>query len=165
MKKLLLMVCMALMSVATYADEGDLWAGGNANYSLHSDYKNAGLGVKGQYEFVKNFRAEASANYFFEKKDVSMWEFNVNVHWVFPISPSVNIYPLAGLAILTAKSSAEVPGGGKVTENETKLGANLGAGIEFPIMDRLKFNFEAKYQIISDFDRPVISVGVAYQFM
>ena len=39
---------------------------------------------------------------------------------------------------------------------------NVGGGIEFPITDVIKINAEAKYQIVDDWDRPVVSVGIAF---
>lgn len=38
----------------------------------------------------------------------------------------------------------------------------VGGGIEFPITDVIKINAEAKYQIVDDWDRPVVSVGIAF---
>ena len=42
------------------------------------------------------------------------------------------------------------------------FGANVGAGIEYPITDGIKLNLEGKYQIVKDWDRPVISAGVSF---
>ena len=86
MKKLLMMICMMLFSTAMFAQQGAMYLGGNLNYGLHSDYKNFGFGVKAQYEFIQNFRAEASANYFLEKDNLKMWDINANVHYLFNVA-------------------------------------------------------------------------------
>ena len=134
----------------------------NLNYGLHSDYKNLGLGVKGQYEFIDNVRGEASFNYYLKQDNVSMWELNANVHYLFRITDEVTLYPLSGLTMLTAKVESANFGGIKSSASDTNIGLNLGAGIEYPLSDSVKLNGEIKYQIVNDFDRPVISVGLTF---
>lgn len=156
MKKFLMAACMMLMSVAAFAQQGETAVGVNLNYGMHSDYKNFGLGAKVQYEFIDNVRAEAAFNYFFKKDNLSQWEVDLNVHYLFPIG-GVKIYPLAGLSLLNSKVSYK-----GFSSSDSDFGLNLGGGVEFPIAEKLKANAEVKYQIVNDFDRPVISVGVAY---
>ena len=153
MKKFLMIAIMALASTAMFAQKGATYVGANVNYGLHSDYKNFGVGVKAQYEFLQNVRAEASLNYFFKKDCVSMWDLNLNAHYIFHVG-NVGIYPLAGLTVL----NANVEHG----DNDTELGLNLGGGVELPITSNGKQNFEAKYQTGDNWDRPVISAGIAF---
>ena len=42
-------------------------------------------------------RGEASLDYFFKKDGMSMWDVNLNVHYLFPITEKIKVYPLAGL--------------------------------------------------------------------
>jgi outer membrane protein X len=153
MKKLMMIAMMVLASTAMFAQKGATYVGIQANYGLHKDYKNFGVGAKAQYEFLENVRAEASFNYFFKKDCVSMWDINLNAHYVFRVG-SVGIYPLAGICVLGAK-----PEHG---DTETKLGFNAGAGVEFPLSETIKLNVEGKYQYVKHFDRPVISAGIAF---
>ncbi len=162
MRKLMMLACMILCNLVMYAEQGDKAFGVNLNYGLHSDYKNLGLGVKGQYEFIDNVRGEASFNYYLKKDNVSMWELNANVHYLFRITDEVTLYPLAGLTMLTAKVESANFGGIKSSASDTNIGLNLGAGIEYPLSDSVKLNGEIKYQIVNDFDRPVISVGLTF---
>ena len=64
MKKLMLIGCMLLASVAMFAQKGTMGVGLNLNYGLHSDFKNLGVGAKYQYEFIDHLRGEASFNYY-----------------------------------------------------------------------------------------------------
>ena len=144
---------MALASTAMFAQKGATYVGANVNYGMHSDYKNFGVGVKAQYEFLQNVRAEASFNYFFKKDNISMWDLNLNAHYVFHVG-GVGIYPLAGLCVVGSKVEG--------FDGNTDLGYNLGGGVEFPIGNNVKLNFEAKYQFVNDLDRPVISAGIAF---
>ncbi|MBR5037803.1 MAG: porin family protein [Prevotella sp.] len=157
MKKFLMIACMVLFSTSMFAQQGAMYVGGNLNYGMHSDYKNIGVGVKAQYEFIQNLRAEASANYFFKKDYCSMWDINANLHYLFRVSDKFAIYPLAGLTVLG--TDVDVLG---VSASDSDFGFNVGGGIEFPITDAIKINAEAKYQIVDDWDRPVLSVGIAF---
>lgn len=154
MKKFLMIACMMLFSTAMFAQQGAMYVGGNLNYGLHKDYKNFGIGVKAQYEFLQNVRAEASANYFLEKDNLKMWDINANLHYIFRISDKFAVYPLAGVCVLA--TDVDVLG------SNSDLGFNVGGGIEFPINDVIKINAEGKYQIVDDWDRPVVSVGIAF---
>lgn len=53
---------------------------------------------------------------------------------------------------------------GSASGSESKFGVNLGAGLQYDLTDKLSLNFEAKYQLISDFDQMMFGVGVAYKF-
>ena len=149
---------MMLVSTAMFAEKGDTWVGVNANYGMHSDYKNFGVGVKAQWEFMDNIRLEPSFNYYFKKDYLSMYDLNLNVQYLIPVG-GVKIYPLAGVTLLGEKVSY-----GGFSSSNSDIGLNLGAGVEFPLTDVLKLNIEGKYQIVKDWNRPVISVGVAYAF-
>ena len=156
MKKFLMMACMMLFSTAMYAQQGAMYLGGNLNYA--TDYENFGIGAKAQYEFIQNLRAEASADYFFKKNDVSMWDINANMHYLFRISDKFAVYPLAGLSVVG--TDVDVANG---SVSDSELGFNLGGGIEFPITNAVKINAEAKYRLMDDIDdHTVFSVGIAF---
>lgn len=167
MKKIFMAACMMLFSTAMFAEQGDLYVGGNLNYGMHSDYKNLGIGVKGQFEFVDHFRGEASYNYFFEKDYCTMWDVNANVHYLFNINDQFTVYPLAGLTALGVKFDVPTISIGNTTigggsGSDTKVGFNIGGGVDYFLSETIKLNAELKYQIVSDFDRPVLSVGIAF---
>lgn len=158
MKKYFVILAMMLIGVTTaFAEEGDKWVGLNFNGGFHKDYTNFGLGLKGQYEVRERLRLEAAANYFFKKDDLSMWDANLNVHYLIPLGESANVYPVVGPSLMTWK-------GNGFFEYKTKFGVNLGAGIEYRLDDHLKVNCDVKYQYIKDIDRPVVSLGASYLF-
>lgn len=156
MKKFLMIAFMALMSTTMFAQQGSTWLGANVNYGMHSDYKNLGFGAKVQYEFIDDLRAEVAFNYFLEKDHCTMWDANLNLQYLIHAG-NLTIYPLAGLTLLESK--VKVLG---VSASDSNFGANLGAGIEFPLTDAVKLNLEGKYQIVKDWDRPVISAGISF---
>lgn len=105
MKKIFMIAAMmvAALTVNAQNEVGQMAIGVQGSYGLHKDYKNIGAGLKFQYNITEHFRAEASGNYFFKKDNVSMWDANVNVAYLFPIGEKVNIYPFVGATVLGAK--------------------------------------------------------------
>lgn len=154
MKKLMMIACMMLFSTAMFAEKGDLFVGGGFSYGLGSDYKNFGIGVKGQYEILDNFRADAQVDHFFKNKGWSMSDININLEYVIPASDAINVYPLAGLALVGFSENAFG------FMSHAKAGFNVGAGAELPVNDKWKVFFDAKYQIVSDAGRFVPTLGI-----
>jgi outer membrane protein X len=198
MKKLMMIAAFVVAALTANAqnEPGKMAIGANVNYGMHKDYKNIGFGAKFQYNVTDAIRGEASGNYFLKKDYCTMWDANINFHYVIPISESLNVYPLVGATLIgvkldasdvvndaynTAWEAAKAYGMSKedfdatwnsgvavvdasTSDSETKFGFNAGAGIEYFISPNLKVNAEVKYQYVKDYDRPVISAGVAYIF-
>ncbi len=208
MKKFFMIACMMLMSTAMFAqnEAGKMAIGVQGSYGLHKDYKNFGAGIKFQYNITEAFRGEAAGNYFFKKDYVSMWDANINFHYLIPIGDKLNVYPIVGATLVGVKLDVGGAGfsgsfndfliqngvpedqistiqkyapeqynelkreyeslKGEIgdSSSESKFGFNAGAGIEYFISENFKINFEAKYQYVKDFDRPVLTIGAAYVF-
>ena len=162
MKKLLLLVCAAVMSLSASAQAGDKALG--AQLLFGSKTNNIGLGVKGQYYFTDQLRGEASVDYFFKNKGVSMWDINANVHYLFDVANKVKVYPLAGLGYTNWSYKYEFPGLPVVEGSDGRLAVNLGGGAEYELTKDLSVNAELKYQIISNYNQLVLGVGVACKF-
>ena len=84
-----------------------------------------------------------------------------------PCSRQVRILSLAGVSLLGAKADlgdSLKEYGVKASASETKFGANLGAGAQYWLTDNFALAFEIKYQLVSDYDRPVFTLGAAYKF-
>lgn len=170
MKKLILVVATTLMSLTAFAQAGKIAAGVYGSY-VSKDPGLVGIGAKVQYNILDNVRPEASFTYFFEKDNYKSWEANVNVHYLFNLG-AVNVYPLAGINYTHGKidfPSIDLGdygsyGGG--SESEGKIGANLGAGIEFPFTDSITLGAEAKYTINKLYDNGslVVGLGVTFKF-
>ena len=162
MKKLLLLVCAAVMSLSASAQAGDKALG--AQLVFGSETNSIGLGVKGQYYFTDKLRGEASVDYFFKNKGVSMWDINANVHYLFNVANKVKVYPLAGLGYTNWSYKYEFEGLPVVEGTDGRLAVNLGGGAEYELTKNLSVNAELKYQIISNYNQLVLGVGVAYKF-
>lgn len=162
MKKLLLLVCAAVMSLSASAQAGDKALG--AQLVFGSETNSIGLGVKGQYYFTDQIRGEASVDYFFKNKGVSMWDINANVHYLFDVADKFKVYPLAGLGYTNWSYKYEFPGLPVVEGSDGRLAVNLGGGAEYELTKDLSVNAELKYQIISNYNQLVLGVGVACKF-
>ena len=162
MKKLLLLVCAAVMSLSASAQAGDKALG--AQLVFGSETNSIGLGVKGQYYFTDQLRGEASVDYFFKNKGVSMWDINANVHYLIDVADKFKVYPLAGLGYTNWSYKYEFPGLPVVEGSDGRLAVNLGGGAEYELTKDLSVNAELKYQIISNYNQLVLGVGVAYKF-
>ena len=162
MKKLLLLVCAAVMSLSASAQAGDKAIG--AQLVFGSETNSLGFGVKGQYYFTDHIRGEGSFDYFFKRKGLSMWDVNANVHYLFDVADKFKVYPLAGLGYTNWSYKYEFEGAPVIEGSDGRLAINLGGGAEYELTKNLSVNAEAKYQIISNYNQLVLGVGVAYKF-
>ena len=162
MKKLLLLVCATVMSLSASAQAGDKALG--AQLVFGSETNNIGLGVKGQYYFTDQLRGEASVDYFFKNKGVSMWDINANVHYLFDVADKFKVYPLAGLGYTNWSYKLEYDNVTLAKGTDGRLAVNLGGGAEYELTKDLSVNAELKYQIINNYNQLVLGVGVAYKF-
>ena len=171
MKRFFIIALVAFigMSVQAQSVKGDMAAGVNVAYGTKDGLSNFGIGAKFQYNLSDAIRIEPSATYFFKKDYTKMWDINVNFHYLFNVAEKFTVYPLAGVSLVGAK--AEVDGFsiagievGGASASETKFGANLGGGAQYWLTESFALNFEVKYQLVSDFDRPVFSLGGVVKF-
>ena len=162
MKKLLVLVCAAVMSISASAQKGEKAIGVNLSYG--SKIKNAGIGVKAQYFLADRLRGEASVDYFFKKDYTSMWDINANLHYLFDIAPKTKVYPLVGLGYTNWNVELELLDHGTIKATKEKLAVNVGAGIQYELTNKVNVDAEVKYQIIDNYNQVVVGVGLAYKF-
>ena len=153
MKKLFVLMSMMFFIMSSASAQKGIQAFG-VNLGYGSEIESASIGVKYQYNITNNIRLEPSANYFFEKRGIDMFDFNANAHYLIPTENNIRLYPLAGLTFTRWDL-------GKVAN---RLGLNIGGGAEFDVSDNLFVNMELKYQIVKDLDQTVFNVGLTYMF-
>jgi outer membrane protein X len=153
-------IALVTMSVAVNAQEkGDMAAGGNLVLGSGDSFTNYGIGAKFQYNVTNPLRLEGSFTYFLKKDNLTMWDLSANAHWLFPVAGKVTVYPLAGLGILNYGSSY-----GGYSASSSDIAFNLGGGIDYKLTDKLVLNAELKYKISDQWDRLLLSAGLAYKF-
>ena len=152
MKKILMVVCAMMFSVASFAQSGKSTASVHFNYLLDSP-NNLGIGANYGYEFAPNVRGVAQFDYFLKKDEVSYWNGNVNVEYLFHLANSkVTVYPLAGLNVW----GSNWDGG-----SDSKLGLNIGAGVEVPLSPNVAFKAEYNYKTQYD-GFSTLNVGLVF---
>lgn len=160
MKKLIVMCMLAIISMSAFAQtqQGQSSFGFNIGYGFN-DNGNALLGVDYRYNFTDEVRFAPSLTHFVKDNGLSAWAIDMNVHYVFKLSEMFGFYPLAGLDLSFWKASV-----GDWSHNMTRFGANVGLGGEVYATDQLTVGLEFKYNIIKDWDQPILGVRVGYNF-
>lgn len=172
MRKLFLTAVIALLSIGAFAQEGRPYLGGQLAYP--TDIKSLGIGVKGGYGITDAIRTQATFDYFLKKDNVSCWDLNLDVHYLFPLGDNIKVYPLAGLTYLrcsvdgftqtVSTPAGSITVGSNESHSDGNLGVNLGGGFQYDLTEKLALNAEVKFQIIKNNNQGVISAGLAYKF-
>lgn len=87
-------------------------------------------------------------------------ELNVNGHYMFLEDPRFRVYGIGGVNLSRVRVSGDVPGLGRISETDTEVGLNVGAGAERSMGWGTLYG-ELKY-VVSDFDQMVIGAGVRF---
>ena len=154
MKKLFFAICMMLMSVGAFAQQGKMTLGIQGNYMIDSP-NNFGIGAGIGYGITSNIRGVAEFNYFLKKDFVSYWNVEANGEYLFKVGDGFTLYPLVGLDFL----GFSVENGG----SDSKLGLNLGAGAEYQLSEKLALKLEYNYKPQYD-GWSLLKIGVVIPF-
>ena len=128
---------MMLISASSFAQAGQKTLGLQGTYMLDSP-NNIGFGANVGYEFMNNVRGVGEFNYLLKKDYVSWWNVEANVEYLFRLGDAFTIYPLAGIDF----TGCSVEGGG----SDSKMGLNIGAGVEYALSEKLSLKAEYNYK-------------------
>jgi outer membrane protein X len=168
MKKILFVLMMAATMLVANAESGEWAVGGQVVYGTKAE--TAGIGPHVKYCLSDAFRMNLSGNYYFKHKGVSAFDVNLEANYLFDVGEKVRLYPLAGvcLGIWHADATDVLMFGGPSVhvdgQTDTKVGGNVGGGIDYLISDHFGLNAEVKYQIISHASQVVFGIGASYRF-
>lgn len=172
MKKILaitLAIVLGASAAMAQAYKGDVAAGVNLNYG--SKIENLGLGAKFQYTIIDHLRAEVGFNYFFKKNYESMWDANLNAHYLINVyQEKLYLYPIVGLNFSSLsfdeKGFNKEFGVDPNVEHDdiNRFGLNLGAGAQYQITEKIGIMLEYRHTILKDIDQGVFSLGASYKF-
>ena len=187
------MMAIFLACGVAFAQQGEKAASVNLGYGSGSFHKAFKVGAEFKYNVTDAIRIAPGFEYFMKQHGIGLWSASVNGHYLFDIRSVewLKVYPLVGLTLLGSTGAggdapdsddfhdlvpdgyedmfddlydqtleaADAEGG-----NSTKVGANLGAGIQYPILPNVDLGFEIRYQFVSDFDQVVFGINAAYKF-
>lgn len=160
MKKLLSLVCaVCLFSGMAFAqsevDKGQAAVGTQLVYG--SNIESLGLGARFMYNPINHLRAEAGFNVYFKRDHQSMFDVNLNAHYLIGVyQEKLYLYPIAGLCFASTHSD--------VIEDFNRFGLNLGAGAEYLVSERVGLTLEYRHTIMKTIDQGVFSIGANYKF-
>lgn len=170
MKKLFLVLCIALISVGAFAQKGEKAAGINLNFGTTAS--SVGLGAKFQYGITDAIRIEPSLTYYFGGS--GMFDLSANAHYLFNVAPKINVYPLAGIGfdMCRYETIEEVnTGDSYYTDYETThetdacFKFNFGGGVEYDVIDNIAVGLELRYEVITGgYSQFVVGLGAKYKF-
>ena len=173
MKRVILAICLAVLSVSAYAQEGGKFGAGVAAV-YGTEIAKVGVGIKAQYYFNEHVRGELGFNIFAKNEPWSTWDVNLNFHYLANIAKNrLFVYPLAGFSLAQWKmadnsAASEVPTEGVSYNSEEnkafKIGPNLGVGLQYNITKNTSISAEARYQMVGQFDQGVFGIGIQQRF-
>lgn len=161
MKKIFLVLCVALLAInaSAQAYQGQTAIGANLVYGSYTE--SLGFGVRFQYVPFDQIRGVAEFDYFSGHKGRNLCDINVNAEYLLPVKHDVlYLYPIAGFNYTMSSHKDEF--GGKTESNH--VGLNLGAGMEYEINDHFAASLEYRHTIIRKVDQGVFALGVNYKF-
>ncbi len=169
MKKIFLTICVVFACLSVSAQKGEHNIGVQALYG--TDASNFGIGVKYQYNILDDIRLEAVGDYYFKSDGFSMFDININGHYLFHFS-KFTLYPLVGINFTHWKQEnvfdmLEGYDGSytdefEVDSKDSSIGLNIGGGVQYNLTDKFRIGFEVKYQTISGASTAIIGLGVTY---
>ncbi len=175
---LLVALFAVVAGVSAQSQKGDRAVGLNLGYG--TEIESLGIGARFMYNFTDRVRIAPEFTYFLPKSQSAvlginavsgkfkMWDINVNAHYLVPLQDKFQLYPIVGLIISNVSASASIYdsslGHVSGSASDTKLGVNLGVGIQYDVTSTVFVNGEVKYSLISDYDQAVISVGLGFKF-
>ena len=179
MKKLLLAMCVALLSMGAQAQEkGDVAVGlrGGVNITkieigkMEETVTTFGIGAFGQYSLSDHWRLELEGIYHPMKDHVSDFTLGLNVHYLFHLSDAIKLYPLAGYACAFVHSETYTNvdnRGNSITvegDDTTDGGIQIGAGIQYNLNSNWFIAGEYKFQPGILGDGHVIMGSIGFKF-
>lgn len=168
MKKLFLSLLVSLLSLYTVSAQSQLGIFSlSGNLSYGTDIESLGVGLRAQYGFTDYIRGAGEYKYYIDRHNVSAWGVSTELHYVFPVSQTVSLYPIAGASFSrwTLDTGRSKPGNLiDIKDSHNRIGASLGFGGQIAVADNIYIQIEAKEALIKDHTQFVALVGFMYQF-
>jgi outer membrane protein X len=177
MKTFVKNACISSLLLSSQIAFGQIDIAAGLGLSYGTGAEAVGLHIRGDVGITDTWGGALKINTFFSPKfgeaDLSgvsgiktvYWDMNFDAHYFAMVNDGLTVYPLAGLNVSTAgvKTNTNIPFVGNISETETKVGLNIGGGVQFLVADAISVGGELKY-VLSDFDQLVITAAGLYHF-
>jgi hypothetical protein len=170
MKRNILAILALVLTVNVFAQSFDvtkLRAGGGLVYA--TEISNIGINLNGVYSFTEEWEGALGFTHIFKKDYQTLNVLDFDAHYIFhQVDENLNVYGLAGLGFNFAKVTipAISMGGVQLTsetkKSDTKLGLNLGVGVNYKLADNLNLSPEMRFTIM---DGSYFRIGVGIQYL
>lgn len=133
------------------------------NLSYGTKIETMGVGIRAQYGFSEHVSAIGEYKYYLDRKNWTEWEFNIDLHYLYEISPFVSLYPLAGVKVSRWTYDPGYPLE-RFKKSFNRIGLNIGAGSQIALDYNIYLQPEIKYELTKDYSQFVFSAGIMYIF-
>lgn len=141
---------------------GDKSVGVSVGYATRNESLSTGLGLS--YSLSNSLRLNPEADYIFKRNGQDGFLFNIDLEMPMRMGQTqCYLYPLLGLSYTSWNQKIE----GSVddtSQRTTRMGLNLGAGLEYYIKPPMKVFIEGKWNAVKRYNTGLFSIGVAYVF-
>lgn len=159
MKKYFLVLALSMASLCLFAQAGEWGIGINLGYGSRAELPLVGINFS--YGITDEIRVAPSFDGFLRGDGFRAWTLNTNFHYLFPVSPTINLFPVLGATLAGWQTCKEY--GGDVNDL-IRVGANVGGGMDYLINERFRIGLVLKYSIVSGFDQFVPTINIMYRF-
>lgn len=159
-KALAACACVLLcLPAAAQVERSQKSVGLRAGYVTRNRSAIAGLGLT--YALSSRVRLAPAVGYVFRHREQDGFLFNLDCQYVVPVAQRAALYPLAG-AVFSSWNRHEPSD--DTSQRTTRLGVDLGAGIEYHATPALRLSAEARFDWVRHYDTGVFTVGISYLF-
>lgn len=159
-------VVIMLLILGLSAMAGEKSVGLRAGFVTKNNCPAAGLFFK--YSFTERFRLASTFDYYFRHNNTDAYSININAEMPFKLIPErLSLYPLVGMgmtswnvkdAVTKAKTFSDS------TTRTTRMGINVGVGLDFYVTSSLKLGLECKYGWVKNYAAEITSLSIGYVF-
>ena len=169
MKTFTLFLFLMLSQFILFSQDKSISLGAAFEYNHTTEL--AGINLRGYYNIGHNFCFGPEFTFFENKQiilddeieDISIWELNINAHYIIEIKERVGIYPIVGFNFTReTEEISYLSSSDTKTERESFYGFNLGGGIHVPIKKFTPF-YEYHYTF-GELGEGISTAGIFYTF-
>ncbi|AEH01509.1 outer membrane beta-barrel protein [Lacinutrix sp. 5H-3-7-4] len=160
MKTIFISIITILLSINLYSQ---IAVGGGIGYN--EKVSSVGITIKGEFNITNEIAVSPNISYFFGNStflgyNQNLLGIDVNATYTINIIDKLKVYPVVGINFSSYKTQTSFYFiENETIENDTAIGANIGAGAQWQFTNMLSVYLEPKY-IASNYSQIVVNAGV-----